>query len=106
MPVGAVASAAVDGFEVTVGALLDTAGVVGSRVGVVAELSVAPVAAVGAALPGGAAGAAAVALAGSWQERVAGVADGLARHAAALQAAADAYGAAERAAASALAVER
>lgn len=87
----------------TVGALLDTAGVVGSRVGVVTELPVAPVAAVGETLPGGAAGAAAVALAGSWRERVAAVADGLARHAAALQAAADAYGAAERAAVAGLA---
>ena len=104
---GAVACAAVDGFEVTVEALLDTADAVGSRAGVVAELPLAAaMAAVGEAVPGGAAGAAGAALAGAWRERVAATAAALARHASSLQAAADAYGAAERAAVSALGGER
>ena len=53
-------------------------------------------------LPGGAAGPAAAALVESWQARVAATASALAAHVEALRVAADAYGAAERAAVGAL----
>ena len=55
------------------------------------------------ALPGGTAAAAAAALGAAWRARVVATAEALAQHAAALRVAADAYGAAERAAVTALA---
>lgn len=58
--------------------------------------------AVGDALPGGAADDAAGALAGAWRARVTASAESLAQQSAALHAAADGYGAAERRAAVAL----
>ena len=63
------------------------------------------VAAVGTALPGGAAGAAAAALAVAWRARLTAVADAVARQEA-LQIAADGYHAAERGAVASLVGER
>ena len=57
------------------------------------------------ALPGGTVVAAAAALGEAWRSRVAATADALAQHAAAMQAAAEGYGAAERGAVTALAGE-
>jgi hypothetical protein len=96
-----------DGFEVPVAALRD-AGRAGAPV--VDGLAVLPlvevVAAVGTALPGGAAGAAAAALAVAWRARLTAVTDAVARQAGALQIAADGYHAAERGAVASLVGER
>ncbi len=96
-----------DGFEVPVAALRE-AGRAGAPV--VDGLAVLPlveaVAAVGTALPGGAAGAAAAALAVAWRARLTAAADAVARQAGALQIAADGYHAAERGAVAALVGER
>ena len=96
-----------DGFEVPVAALRD-AGRAGDPV--VDGLAVLPlvevVAAVGTALPGGAAGAAAAALAVAWRARLTAVTDAVAWQAGALQRAADGYHAAERGAVASLVGER
>lgn len=96
-----------DGFEVPVAALRD-AGRAGAPV--VDGLAVLPlveaVAAVGTALPGGAAGAAAAALAVAWRARLTAVTDAVARQAEALQIAADGYHGAERGAVASLVGER
>jgi hypothetical protein len=95
-----------DGFEVTVEALRDAGAIGASVAGEVALLPLAQATGETAdAFPGGAAAVAAAALGASWRERVAATAEVLARHAVALRAAADAYGAAERAAVTALAGE-
>ena len=96
-----------DGFEVPVAALRD-AGRAGAPV--VDGLAVLPlaevVAAVGTALPGGAAGAAGAALAAAWRARLTAATDAAARQAGALQIAVDGYRAAERGAVAALVGER
>jgi len=95
------------GFEVPVEALRDA-----GRAGVLAAdgLAGSPLAdaaaAVGTALPGGATGAAAAALAAVWRARLTAVTDAPARQAGALQTAADGYHAAERGAVAALVGER
>ena len=95
-----------DGFEVTVEALRDAGGAGASVAGEVAALPLAQAAGeIVDALPGGAAAAAAAALGAAWRARVAATAEALAQHAAALRAAADGYGAAERGAVAALAGE-
>ena len=96
-----------DGFEVPVEALR----VAGRAGGEVADgLATLPLAdaagAVEEALPGGAAGAAACALAVAWRTRLAATAAALGQQAAALRAAADGYDRAERGAVAALAGER
>jgi hypothetical protein len=86
-----------EGFEVTVEALRDAAEAGRPVAGDVAALPVAEaVAAVGAALPGGAADDAARASAAAWRARVATTAEALAQQSAALVVAADCYEAAER----------
>jgi hypothetical protein len=88
-----------DGFEVVVEALHDGGSVAAAVVGDVAALPLAEAAlAVGGALPGGAVVEAAALLAEAWRSRVAATADALGRYAAAMQAAAEGYGSAERAA--------
>jgi hypothetical protein len=95
------------GFEVPVEALREAGR---ASAPVVDGLAVLPlveaVAAVGTALPGGVAGAAAAALAVAWQARLTAVADAVARQAGALQIAADGYHAAERGAVASLVGER
>ena len=95
-----------DGFEVTVEVLRDAGG---SGSSVADEVAVLPLAQAAGeivdALPGGTATAAAAALGAAWRARVVATAEALAQHAAALRVAADAYGAAERAAITALAGE-
>ena len=96
-----------DGFEVPVEALRETGRAGGAVVGGLAVLPLAEaVEAVGEALPGAAAGAAAAALAVAWRRRLAEAADLLARHTAALGAAADGYDAAERTAVASLTGEQ
>jgi len=96
-----------DGFEVPVAALRD-AGRAGAPV--VDGLAVLPlveaVAAVGTALPGGGAGAAAATLAAAWRARLTAATDAVTQQAGALQIAADGYRAAERGAVAALVGER
>jgi hypothetical protein len=96
-----------DGFEVPVEVLRE-AGRAGAPVvdGLAVLPLVQPVAAVGTALPGGAAGAAAAALAEAWRVRLAAATDAMARQAGALQIAADGYHAAERGAVASLVGER
>ena len=97
-----------DGFEVMVEALRDAGGDGASVAGEVEALPLAQAAGEWDrvdALPGGAAAPAAAALSASWRARVAAAAEALAQHAAALRAAADGYGAAERRAVAALAGE-
>jgi hypothetical protein len=86
-----------EGFEVTVEGLRAAGRTGGSTAGDVAALPLAEAAtATRDALPGGAAGDAAEALAGAWRARVAATAEVLAQQSAALGAAADGYAAAER----------
>jgi hypothetical protein len=96
-----------NGFEVTVEVLRDVGRSGSSVAGEVAVLLPLAQAAgeIVDALPGGAAAAAAAALGAAWRARVVATAEALAQQAAALLVAADAYGAAERAAVTALAGE-
>ena len=95
-----------NGFEVTVEVLRDVGGSGSSVAGEVAVLPLAQAAGeIVDALPGGTCAAAAAALGAAWRARVVATAEALAQHAAALRVAADAYGAAERAAVTALAGE-
>ncbi|MDT0349805.1 hypothetical protein [Pseudonocardia charpentierae] len=96
-----------NGFEVPVEVLRE-AGRAGAPVA--DGLAVLPleeaVAAVGTALPGGAAGAAAATLAVAWGARLTAATDAVARQAGALQIAADGYHAAERRAVASLVGEQ
>jgi hypothetical protein len=95
-----------DGFEVTVEELRDAGGAGSSVAGEVAVLPLAQAAGeIVDALPGGTTAAAAAVLGAAWRARVVATAEALAQHAAALRVAAGAYGAAERAAVTALAGE-
>jgi hypothetical protein len=96
-----------DGFEVPVEAL-SAAGRTGASAadGLAGLPLMEIVAAVGTALPGAAAGAAAAALDVAWRARLTAATDAVARQAGALQIAADGYHAAERGAVASLVGER
>ncbi|MBL8924868.1 MAG: hypothetical protein JNM77_01335 [Pseudonocardia sp.] len=96
-----------DGFEVPVEALRDAGRAAGAAAADLAGLPLAQaVGAVEEALPGGAAGAAAVALAAAWRARLAAAAAALDQQAGALRAAADGYDRAEHGVVAALVVQR
>jgi hypothetical protein len=95
-----------DGFEVPVEALREAALAGASAIAGVTALPLdQAAAAVGAAVPGGAADAAAVVLAPVWRARLEAAADALTHYAEALRAVADCYDAAERKAVASLAGE-